>query len=300
MQSSTILHFWLAAGALATIACWALYKFAASIRRDRLLQDTPLVKIRSAAQGYVKVFGRAKSAGADPTLAPLSSRPCVWWSFNVEEKETNAKGETTWSSVNNATSITPFVLADADGECLVGPVNAEITPTGHDVWYGDSPSPGGPPDPSRGSFSSESYRYTERLLRVGDQLSVAGEMRSNSEIETGDAAAATLLHQWKMDQATLLARFDQNHDGKIDAGEWEAARRAATTESSTHALQSNIVRISCIGEPTHGEPFLIAPMDSNHLVRREQLFAAVFFIVGVVCAGFSAWAVEQARSLASI
>jgi hypothetical protein len=300
MQSSSILHFWLAAGALAAIACWALYKFAASIRRDRLLQDTPLVKIRSAAQGYVKVFGRAKPAEADPTPAPLSSRPCVWWSYNVEEKETNAKGETTWRSINNATSITPFVLADADGECLVGPVNAEITPTGHDVWYGDSPSPGAPPNASRGFFSSDTYRYTERLLRVGDQLSVAGELRSNSEIDTGDAAAAALLHQWKMDQATLLARFDQNHDGKIDAGEWETVRRAAAAESSTHALQSNIVRTSCIGEPTHGKPFLIAPMDSNHLVRREKLFAAMFFIAGVVCAGCSAWAVEQARALASI
>jgi len=300
MQSSTISHFWLAAAALAAIACWALYKFAASIRRDRLLQDTPLVKIRSAAQGYVKVFGHAKAAQDDPTVAPLSSRPCVWWSFNVEEKETNAKGQTTWRSIDNASSITPFVLADADGECLVGPVNAEITPSIHDVWYGDSPSPGAPPNASRGFFNSDTYRYTERLLRVGDQLSVAGEMRSNSEIQSSDAAAAALLHQWKMDQATLLARFDQNHDGKIDAGEWETARRAAVAESRTDTLKSNIVRTSCIGEPTHGEPFIIAPMDSKHLVRREKLFAAMFFIVGVVCAGFSAWAVEQARALASI
>jgi len=64
MSSSSILHFWEAAAALAAIACWALYKFASSLRRDRLLEDTPLVKIRSAAQGYVKVYGRAKPAEA--------------------------------------------------------------------------------------------------------------------------------------------------------------------------------------------------------------------------------------------
>jgi hypothetical protein len=149
-------------------------------------------------------------------------------------------------------------------------------------------------------MSGDLYRYNEQLLHVGDQLSVTGELRSNSEIETGDAASVALLRQWKSDQTGLLARFDQNHDGKIDAGEWEAARRAAAAESEAHALKSNIVRTSCIGETTHGEPFLIAPMDSKRLVNREKLHAAMFFVIGVVCAGFSAWAVEHARALASI
>jgi E3 Ubiquitin ligase len=298
MRSTDILHFWEAAGVLAAIACWALYKFAASIRRDRYLEDTPLVKIRSAAQGYVKVFGRAKAAQADPTVSPLSLRPCVWWSYNVQEKQRNAKGETTWRTIDSATSITPFVLADADGECLVGPVNAEITPTSRDVWYGDSPSPGGPPIDSRVFMSNALYRYNEQLLHVGDQLSVTGELRSNSEIETSDTASAALLRQWKSDQAALLARFDQNHDGKIDGGEWDAARSAAAAESHAHTLKSNIVRTSCIGETTHGEPFLIAPMDSKRLVNREKLHAAMFLVIGVVCAGFSAWAVEHALALA--
>jgi E3 Ubiquitin ligase len=300
MENSTILHYWLAAGALAALACWALYKFAASIRRDRYLEDTPLVKIRSAAQGYVKVFGRAKAAPGDATVAPLSSRDCVWWSYSVEEKQRNAKGETSWRTIDSASSVSPFVLADADGECLVGPVNAEITPTKHDVWYGDSSSSPGLPNTSRGFFGSSPYRYTERMLCVGDQLSVAGELRSNSEIESGDAAAAALLHKWKLDQPALLARFDQNHDGKLDAAEWEAARRTAAAEAQSHALESSIVRTSCIGEPTHGEPFLIAPMDSQHLVRREKLYATMFLAIGVLSAGFSAWAVEQARALASL
>jgi hypothetical protein len=299
MRSSSILHFWEAAAVLAAIACWALYKFAASLRRDRLLEDTPLVKIRSAAQGYVKVYGRAKSAEADPTPAPLSSRPCVWWSCQVEEKYRNAKGQTSWRTINTASSVAPFVLADADGECLVGPVNAEITPSSHDVWYGDSPTPSGGPV-GREFFGSEDYRFTERLLRVDDRLSVTGELRSNSEIQTGDGATAALLRQWKSDQAALLARFDQNHDGKIDAAEWEAVRLAAANEAQVHALKSNIVRTSCIGEPTHGEPFLIAPMDGEHLVRRERLFAAIFFAVGVLSAGFAAWAAEHARALASV
>jgi len=298
MPSTTITHYWTAAAFFGAAACWALYKFSSRIRRDRLIEDTPLVKIRSAAQGYVKVFGRARPSGTDPTAAPLSSRPCIWWSFDVEEKQRNAKGETTWQSINSASSVTPFLLADGDGECLVGPVNAEITPTCHDVWYGDAPMPSGPPPGSRGFLSTNQYRYTERLLCAGDQLSVTGELRSNSEIETADAASAALLRQWKSDQPALLARFDQNHDGKIDAAEWENARAAAAAEAQGHALSSAIVRTSVIGEPTHGEPFLIAPMDSSHLVRREKLFAAMFFAMGIACAGLCAWSIEHARALA--
>jgi hypothetical protein len=147
-------------------------------------------------------------------------------------------------------------------------------------------------------MSSDLYRYNEQLLHVGDRLSVTGELRSNSEIESSDTASAALLRQWKSDQAALLTRFDQNHDGRIDAGEWEAARSAAAAESHARTLKSNIVRTSCIGETTHGEPFLIAPMDSKHLVNREKLHAAMFLAIGVVCAGFSAWALEHALALA--
>src|SRR5258708_34994316 len=135
------------------------------------MEHTPIAKIRSPAQESVKFSGRAGASGTNPTAARLSSRPCVWWSFDVEEKQRNAKGETTWSSINSASSVSPFVLADADGECLIGPVNAEITPTCHDVWYGEGPMPSGPPPASRGLLGTDKYRYTERLLCAGDQLS---------------------------------------------------------------------------------------------------------------------------------
>lgn len=300
MPGTTALHYSLAAAAAALAACWAIYRFVASIRRDRMVGDTPLVRIRSAAQGYVKVFGRAKPAGDRPTAAPLSSRPCVWWSFEVAERRRNSKGGTEWHSIDSATSVEPFVLADADAECLVGPVNAEITPTTHDVWYGEEPRPCGPPARAGGGFGSDSnYRYSERLLSVGDQLSVVGELRSHTEIDGAEAATVALLRRWKQDQAGLLARFDSNHDGHIDEREWEVARRAAAAEVQATVLTTPINRISVIGEPVHGEPFLIAAMDAAHLVRREKLRAVMFFALGLVCVVVSAWAIDQARTLAA-
>jgi hypothetical protein len=150
LSGSSIHCYELGAAAAAVLAAWALYRFVASIRRDRLVADTPLVKIRSAAQGYVKVFGRARPFGDRATTAPLSSRACVWWSYSVEERVREAGQEKGWHVIDSASSVEPFVLADADSECLVGPVNAEITPTAHDVWYGNTVRPSGPLPPRAG------------------------------------------------------------------------------------------------------------------------------------------------------
>ena len=295
-----ITHWWVAAAMSAAGAAWALYRFVACVRRDRVVADTPLVRIRSAAQGYVKVRGRAKRAADHSTAAPLSSRPCVWWSYEVEERERNSRGGSHWRQVDKRSSVEPFLLADADGECLVGPVNAEISATIRDVWYGDESLPAGLPPGRRWFAGSGNYRYTERLLCAGDELSVVGQLRSNSEVTSADAAAASLLHQWKQDQSTLLARFDRNHDGRIDANEWEDARRAAATEAQAGMLAAPVSRVSVIGEPINGEPFLIAALDPAHLVRREKLHAATFFALGLACAVLCAWVIEHQAAVAAL
>jgi E3 ubiquitin ligase len=300
VASPTIAHYWLLAAGSAAAACWALARFAASIRRDRVVEDTPLVKIRSAAQGYVKVYGQVRATADGPVAAPLSSRSCVWWSFDVAERQRTSNNRTEWCSVESASSVTPFVLADADSECLVGPVNAEITPTTNDVWYGSEPRPHNAPPASRVMFESSNYRYTERLLKVGDLLSVVGELRSNSEISREDDAAVALLHQWKQDQKALLARFDADHDGRLNATEWEAARQAAAAEAETNLLKSPISRVSVIGEPVNGQPFMIAPMDAEHLVRREKRRAALFLVLGIACVALCGWAIEHAIALANV
>jgi E3 Ubiquitin ligase len=290
------LYYWLGAATCGLIALWALYRFLGSLRRDRLLADTPLVRIRSAAQGYVKLCGRAAPASDTALSAPLSSRACVWWRYEVDQKTRNSKGETHWQSIESGSSVDLFVLIDADAECLVGPVTAEITPTTHDVWYGPECRPNGPPS-QYSDLLQANYRYTESLLSAGDQLSVVGELRSHSEIGNTDGSAAELLKQWKQDQPALLARFDQNHDGKIDATEWDAVRLAAVKESQSHALETPITRMSVISQPTNGEPFLIAAMDDVHLLRREKVHAALFFCLGLGCVALCAWAIEHARTL---
>jgi hypothetical protein len=300
MQGSnpqTVIYYWLGAAACALTALWALYRFLGNLRRDRLVADTPLVRIRSAAQGYVKLVGRAACANVEALSAPLSGRACVWWQYNIEQKFRNAKGQSRWESIDSGSSVDLIVLADTDAQCLVGPVNAEITPTTRNVWYGAEPRPTNFSPQSGGILQLGDYRYTESLLSVGDKLSVLGELRSQSEVSSTDATATALLKQWKQDQHALLARFDQNHDGRIDAAEWEAARQAAAAESPQQTLNAPITRLSVVSQPTNGEPFLIAAMDDAQLLRREKLHAVLFLCLGLLCVTMCAWAIEHARAL---
>jgi hypothetical protein len=270
------------AAAAAVLAVFALFSFFMRLRRDRLVADTPAVRIRSAAQGYVKVTGRAVPAGPAPTAAPLSSRPCVWWAYEIAQEQRDSKGNAHWHTVESAASVELFALVDDDGSrCLVGPVSAEITPSTRKVWYG---SEGG-------------WRYTERLLGVGERLCVMGELRSHSELGDVNVATGAKLHEWKQDQRSLLARFDVNHDGKLDAAEWEAARLVAARESQTQTLQSTISRVSVISEPVNGEPFLIAPLSASQLEKRERLFAGLYFLLGLIGVIVCAWAIRHASQL---
>jgi hypothetical protein len=173
-------------------------------------------------------------------------------------------------------------------------VKAEITPTVHNVWYGATSWPTSGPGQSTSLLRLGSWRYTERLLDVGARVCVLGEFRSHSETGDLNGSIAAKLHEWKQDQQALLARFDLDHDGKLNDAEWQAARQAAARECQAHTLQSTIVRESVISEPTNGEPFLVAPLSEAALERREKLFAALYLALGCVGVIVCAWAVGHA------
>jgi hypothetical protein len=104
-----------------------------------------------------------------------------------------------------------------------------------------------------------------------------------------------VLHQWKQDQKGLLTRFDKDHNGRIDAAEWEAVRQAAEIESQSKTGDSRINRLNVISQPTNGEPFLVAGMVDAHPVRRERLHAALYIVLGLFCIVLCASALEHAR-----
>ncbi|HEX3838182.1 MAG TPA: GIDE domain-containing protein [Steroidobacteraceae bacterium] len=289
--------YWIFAALCGVMALLALLACFSRLRRDRFIADTPLVRIRSAAQGYVRISGIARSPPGETMRSPLTDRPCVWWDYSVEAREENAKGEAVYRTVEKATSVTPFVLNDADGECLIGPVGADVTATSNERWSGMSRHPQGTPQSHAilGLPGQDDYRFQERLIAPGTPLSVLGELRSHTEFGAVDQKTQELLAQWKRDQAALLRRFDRNHDGQISPDEWEAARAAAHTEAEATVLHSPIERVGVVAQASHDEPFIIAPMDAKHLVRREQRNALLFLLASILAVGLGLWALSKTQ-----
>jgi hypothetical protein len=278
----------IAAGLFGASSLASLLGFFARLRRDRIIADTPPVRLRSAAQGYVRVEGVAQPPPDEDLRSPLSGRRCVWWSYRVEYRDKEAeRGEGTFSTIEQATSVTPFVLTQVDGECLVGPVGAEVTPNIRDTWSGNSPRPMQREMFQAGILVSNAgnYRYHEQLITAGTTLSVLGELRSHSEFGAVDQKARDLLNLWKRDQGGLLRRFDRNHDGHIDPLEWEVAQATAHTEAQATVLNSPIERVGVVAQTTHGQPFLIAPLDSVRLQHRERRLAALLLIASFAMLG---------------
>ena len=112
------------------------------------------------------------------------------------------------------------------------------------------------------NFVTDKYRYTEhRLAAASQQLYAIGAFRSlgGASVESPDAATAELLRAWKKTQASLLARFDSNHDGTSQQPqEWDQARTAARQQ----VLKDAHVR--------HAPAFLEHPRSSG---GRTRLFA---------------------------
>lgn len=273
---------------------YAVYRVFLSLRRDRFAADTPLAHIRSAAQGYVHLEGEAGPPPEGPISAPLSGRPCVWWDYKIERHQRTANNRDEWHVTDSAASVAPFSLRDKDGECLVGPVGADVTPTSRDIWYGEAPRPTCLPDlQARGLSSDRSYRYTERVIGTGAHLTVLGELRSRSVVASIEQEVGKIVIGWKHDQPALLAKFDRDHDGQLSAEEWEAVR-AAAREQVESTLATREARVSVVGQTTHGEPFLIAPLDGQHLVSREKHRAALALAASVLLALLTAWAAQKA------
>jgi hypothetical protein len=249
---------------------FGLYGFFHRWKQRRWLEETPESRVRSAAQGYVRLYGRAQPLGLKPLRAPLTGRPCVWWKYTVRTEGGRSNG---WRGGQSETSTEPFTLTDAADSCVIDPQGADVEPSERRVWTGDS-EPALSTWPLRFGFGASRHEshYVEEIILENAQLSVLGDLRTSSTAITNaleDEVAAKLV-EWKADQAALLARFDANHDGKIDPTEWEQARAAARTEVEQDRLRrpSEPPR-NWLRKPSEGRPYLIAALSPEKLAAKD-------------------------------
>jgi hypothetical protein len=122
-------------------------------------------------------------------------------------------------------------------------------------------------------------------LELGKHVQAIGVFRSlgGASVEDPDVAVTNLLHDWKQDQAALLARFDTNHDGTLSPAEWEIARAAARRQvQGARAAEVRPPSVNVLADPMDGRAFLLAGSDGESLARRlrHRALAAISWFVG--------------------
>ncbi len=276
---------WLFIIGLAGAAVYSFWYTFNSWRKNRVIEDTPTSRVRSAAQGYVELSGRGILPPGAKNTGPLSGIPCVWWRYRVEQRRRrNGRGQLPVSD----TSQVPFLLDDGTGQCLIDPRGANVFPGVTDVWYGPEEWPRGPPPPNPGgllgwlsrAFASGDYRYIEHRLPLNEHVYAIGAFHSVGGVGAVDTEAAMteVLREWKKDQPALLARFDTNHDGTLSHAEWERARAAARQQViEAQAAEMPRPTVHVLTEPGDGRAFLLAASDGESLAQRfrARAFAGV-------------------------
>jgi E3 Ubiquitin ligase len=290
-MSGNRFKFWLLAAALAAAAVYSFWYAFKAWAKNRTIEDTPTSRVRSAAQGYVELIGRGLSPPNSANKAPLTGLPCTWWRYKVEQRRYSGRSRS-WSTVQSDTSSVPFLLDDGTGQCLIDPRGAEVFPGATDVWYGPSEWPQVHIPNGTGVFAwlvdnfvTDKYRYTEYRLQANQALYAIGAFRSlgGVSVESPEAEMTELLHTWKKDSATLLARFDSNHDGALSAAEWDQARATARRQVlDARAAVTRPPSLNVLANPADGRAFLLAASDGETLARkfRRRALAGIGGFVG--------------------
>ena len=248
-------------GCLALIALISLVAWVSTTRRRRAITDTPTSRIVSAAQGYVELMGAGKPLDHPPLVSHLTTLPCLWYRYQVEEKSRDNK----WETVEKGESDVPFIIDDGSGRCVVDVEGAEILTRHKETW------------------TSGDYRKTEWKLLINDKIYALGEFRTKGggtvELNTSQDIN-DLLAEWKKDKTSLLKRFDLNGDGDIDLQEWGLARQAARREvEKLHREVRNDPDVNTLGCPNNGRHYLLSNLDPNKLARRYLLWSCFHLAV---------------------
>ena len=262
--------------ALVILACCTFCCALAYLKKSRIIQNVPTSKIRSAAQGYIELDGKAMDYSESPLYAPLSKRHCVWFSYSIEELISDGDGGNYWRTVEDETSMDYIKMSDGTGLCHIDPEGADIVGAESTTWTGTTFYPSQVPSrrmSQRGrqsqstslfgglvfrllptstlglgsllgrrfsNFTTGYYRYTEEYIPANSFLYALGYFetkRPPTLAETAQQKQGDLLNAWKQDRKALLEKFDTNGDGEIDLDEWQQVRKSAE-KAAMEAAQS--------------------------------------------------------------
>lgn len=280
--------FWWSAALLAVLVVVGGITAFANLRRARMIEDTPTQRIRSAAQGYVELEGKARWIPGPEIRSPLSREPCVWWRYSIERRQGSGRNAR-WHRIESGRSDDLFALDDGTGVCVIDPDNALVYADVRRSWRGATERPMRIPQPKQHWFdyiglAIGRYRYREQLISLNAPLHAMGRFDTARAIreEDDEQDVRELLVAWKQDRAQLLERFDRNNDGEIDMQEWAQARAAARQEVRQQRVQEPPPRdVHVMRQPADRRPFVLSTWPQDRLARHKRLIAFPLLVVTI-------------------
>lgn len=242
-------------------AATALYVWRHAWRVYHYIADTATSRVASAAQGLVELHGTGQLPEGVVAQGHAYGPPSLWFSYTVTRDE---------RVIDSGVSCSPFALHDGSGSCLVYPEGATVISS------------------EKNTTRWGARRIDLEYLAPGADIYVLGELRTvggdndryDPELEVRDT-----LRQWKRDQEALVAAFDSDGDGRIDAEEWEQARAAALRQA--HADIAKRRRDTPVTHELHpprsGLPMIISDRDPDYLQRRFYWLGLYNILLAAAC-----------------
>ena len=281
------------------ITLFCLWAFIRYLRFARLIEDTPTSKVRSAAQGFTELEGRAVLVAGGILASPLSSKLCIWYRYKIERKIDTGKS-TSWRTIQSGSSPHPIRLDDTTGHCLLSQKGASIHTHLKKTWYGSHSTPSAlSVDRSESFLQYGNYRYTEELITENTPLYALGHFKTVRSTDTYNQqkTIGNIIKTWKSDYKNLLAKFDRNNDGTLDEKEWKLVRLAAKLEADD--LRKELLaepEIHTMEKPVRGLPYLISTGEQDSFANKFKWYSRLAFVVFVGASYFTV-SLLQARLL---
>ena len=270
---------------------YLFYKGFKRMHLKRLIEDIPTSNIRSIAIGPVEVRGEA--VPIFKIFSPFGRSACAYYRYRVQEYRRSRHSGHWVTIARGDSSQYPFFLEDGTGCALVNPLQAEM-----DLPWIQAFSPGlfsGIPPEAKGFLdekgiaykgwlgSSKKIRLEESYIMPRQPIYVLG-YAAPWKMEANSAGAERLrsiklqkeLLRLKRDKTGLM-KYDSNHDGKIDAEEWEKAKQRVLDEVKQEEIL-NVRNMTVIRQSPDGGIFYVSDKSQKELIRHCGMagFGGVF------------------------
>jgi hypothetical protein len=293
------------------IACFVMGGYLAlrgfhQMKRQRLVEDMPTSKNRSAPQGLVELQGYAWPV--EKTVRCTKLNDCASYSILLQEYRRNGRKNSYWVTVFEAKVAADFLLLDPTGAIYVNTESAEKEVRIRETnWEGLSTelqqqllnttlvganAAGFPPTPGiLGSLFGGRFRIVEYFVTLGSPVLALGEFKTYSAKPfkiTPSTGLSKFFEKVKSDPnlkiGTSTKYFDLDKNGKVEPDEVRRGMHyLARSLMNTTAPETDAPDIPYYGTISNSEnhPLYVADAHRNMVAQDNPWSGLLTFLGGV-------------------